>query len=206
MLYTRACNVTRRPVSCITRPRRGEIGSSQERGDRWLFSGQRTDGWLVFSTTRGGCVTRTSDANLARVRKRKGARTRLASWRGGAREKGGMRFLRLTSPSLPPSLFSHQISSSTEFRLCESKSLRERCLRLDVSIQLLSSSMDQLDGGEGRGGLHLRDPNPLYTPRKSCGGLNDLSSLERERRLRNDFIGSLTGSIATPVAYRNEDL
>lgn len=103
MLYTRACNVTRRPVSCITRPRRGEIGSSQERGDRWLFSGQRTDGWLVFSTTRGGCVTRTSDANLARVRKRKGARIRLASWRGGAREKGGMRFLRLTSPSLPPS-------------------------------------------------------------------------------------------------------
>lgn len=203
MLYTRACNVTRRPVSCITRPRRGEIGSSQERGDRWLFSGQRTDGWLVFSTTRGGCVTRTSDANLARVRKRKGARTRTSIVERRSARKGRDAFF-AAHLSLPPSLFSHQISSSTEFRLCES--LRERCLRLDVSIQLLSSSMDQLDGGEGRGELHLRDPNPLYTPRKFCGGLDDLSSLERERRLRNDFIGSLTGSIATPVAYRNEDL
>lgn len=125
MLYTRACNVTRRPVSCITRPRRGEIGSSQERGDRWLFSGQRTDGWLVFSTTRGGCVTRTSDANLARVRKRKGARTRTSIVERRSARKGRDAFF-AAHLSFPPSL-SPSFPTKSHPRLNFGFASRSRC-------------------------------------------------------------------------------
>lgn len=97
-----------------------------------------------------------------------------------------------------------QISSSSEFFGFVSNVVASP-LRLDVSIQLFLSPRISRWISEGGEGIYSRDPNPFCTPSKIFGGGLDLSS--SERRLRNDFIGSLTGSpIAIPVAYRNEDL
>lgn len=66
--YTRACNVTRAIYYSSSKRREEEPRGKRERGgDRWLFSGQRTDGWRSVNHPGAGCVTRTSDANLARV-------------------------------------------------------------------------------------------------------------------------------------------
>lgn len=106
MLYTRACNVTRRPMSCITRPRRGEIGSSQERGDRWLFSGQRTDGWLVFSTTRGGLRNANFGCQLgtSQEEERCANKTSIVERRSARKGRDAFFAAHLSfPPSLPPS-------------------------------------------------------------------------------------------------------
>lgn len=121
------------------------------------------------------------------------------------RGEKGVAFLRLTSLP-PPNLILERI-----FRLCV-----ERCCLLATSSRRFDPTFPlaapiSLDGSareeEEEGGMGiLARPQPLlYTPSKIFGGGLDLSS--SERRLRNDFIGSLTGSpIAIPVAYRNEDL
>lgn len=124
-----------------------------------------------------------------------------------AREKEGCVFC--ASPFSP--FLSLSFSSKSHPRLnfgFASKSLRERCspLRLDVSIQLFSrrGSMDQRE--EERGGLHSRDPNPLYT-------LENLAVVSIYHRWREQTpsqrfyrISYRFSPIAIPVAYRNEDL
>lgn len=141
-------------------------------------------------------------------RKRKGARTRMAS-RGGETKGEEKRSARKGEGYFfcaSPPLFFHQISSSTEFFGFASKSLRERCLAASSSRRfdptfLLSAVTRWISGRVTRS-------QPLVHPRKSCGGL-DLSSLERERKTppqRFYRISYRFSPIAIPVAYRNEDL
>lgn len=136
-------------------------------------------------------------------RKRKGARTRMASREGESKEE--KRSARkgegcVFCASLLPFSF-HQISSSTEFFGFASKSLRERCLAASSSRRfdptfLLSAVTRWISGRVTRS-------QPLVHPRKSCGGL-DLSSLERERKTppqRFYRISYRFSPIAIPVAF-----
>ena len=189
-----------------------ELGRAKRRGDRWLFSGQRTDGWMDggllnhpggLRNANFGCQVGTSrGVGRGKVREREWHREegRVKERRKEAREKGRDTFF------APLSLSFHQISSSTEFFGFASKSLRERCLAASSSRRfdptfLLSAVTRWISGRVTRS-------QPLVHPRKSCGGL-DLSSLERERKTppqRFYRISYRFSPIAIPVAYRNEDL
>lgn len=160
------------------------------------------NGWMAVCQPPGGCLRNanfgcqlgTSWGGIGRGKVRE---------RDGARREGGCVFAAYLSPSakshpranfsalcrtlLPPRHFVSTFRSNFSSR------------RADLSRWIG-------EGGGGGEGCTLARPQPLlYTSSKIFGGGLDLSS--SERRLRNDFIGSLTGSpIAIPVAYRNEDL
>lgn len=159
----------------------------------WMAVCQPPGGWL--RNANFGCQLGTSWGGIGRGKVRE---------RDGARREGGCVFAAYLSPSakshpranfsalcrtlLPPRHFVSTFRSNFSSRRADLSRCDRRGRRR----------------GEGRG--ILARPQPLlYTPSKIFGGGLDLSS--SERRLRNDFIGSLTGSpIAIPVAYRNEDL
>lgn len=128
-----------------------------------------------------------------------------------AREKEGCVFC--ASPLSP--FLSLSFSSKSHPRLnfgFASKSLRERCLaassrRFDPTFlsPWLDGSAGEGERGRG-GGLHSRDPNPLYT-------LENLAVVSIYHRWREQTppqrfyrISYRFSPIAIPVAYRNEDL
>lgn len=103
--------------------------------------------------------------------------------------------MRLAFLSLPLPLFFLQISSSTEFRLCVEVVARTLLAassrRFDPTF--LSPWLDgSAGGGEGEGYTRAI-PTPC-TPSKILRWSRSIIVGE-SRRLRNDFIGSLTGSL-----------
>lgn len=156
------------------RPRREEI-LLRPRGDRWLFLEQRT---ASLGISLRDCVTRTSDANLARSLHRKKKRCadeveETENDREREERRNSARRVRFCGLSRPLD----EISSSTGFRLCVEVARRCFALRLDVSIQLAAFHR--------RLSVHRRPcfPPPFPFSSKSLRALDLSSALPSKRKL-----------------------
>lgn len=145
-MYTRACNVTR---ACRVLFVLEELGRAKRRGDRWLFSGQRTDGWMDggllnhpggLRNANFGCQVGTSrGVGRGKVREQEWHREegRVKERRKEAREKGRDTFFAPLPLSF--STKSHPRLNFSALRRSRCENVASPLLRLDVSIQLFFS-------------------------------------------------------------------